>query len=306
MAKNIGKLAGLAALAGAAYMMSKGKGKSDDAGDQKTSSYTGDTKKVESDGVPLKTQAQSIAAADKSDKSTSISTKGATGTTTPGPDKSVPNLDVKPAPAPKPKVEAQVDKDVKPKSVSEPSDKSVRLAPENRDLEKNTSRGIPAKQKPVSTVSSSEEGMKNYKPRRTPAASTSSSSAEGMKNYKPRSTQPSSAKDPAVYGLKEAVKTTAKTAMPLVAPAVAAASRVPTPEQAAANRQAVYDNVKSGAKKVGNYLSDTFTMEGRERVKKEASGMKRGGAVKMASGGLTASRRGDGIAQRGKTRGKMC
>jgi len=28
--------------------------------------------------------------------------------------------------------------------------------------------------------------------------------------------------------------------------------------------------------------------------------------VKMASGGMTASRRGDGIAQRGKTRGKMC
>ena len=40
------------------------------------------------------------------------------------------------------------------------------------------------------------------------------------------------------------------------------------------------------------------------------SGMKRGGAVKrMASGGsvkVTASRRGDGSAQRGKTRGKMC
>jgi len=34
--------------------------------------------------------------------------------------------------------------------------------------------------------------------------------------------------------------------------------------------------------------------------------MKQGGTVKMASGGMTASRRGDGIAQRGKTRGKMC
>ena len=35
---------------------------------------------------------------------------------------------------------------------------------------------------------------------------------------------------------------------------------------------------------------------------------KRGGAVKkMASGGsVSASRRGDGIAQRGKTRGRMC
>jgi hypothetical protein len=54
MAKNVGRLAGLAALAGAAYMMSKGKGKgSDDAGDQKTSSYTGDTKKVEAKNEPF-------------------------------------------------------------------------------------------------------------------------------------------------------------------------------------------------------------------------------------------------------------
>jgi hypothetical protein len=35
-------------------------------------------------------------------------------------------------------------------------------------------------------------------------------------------------------------------------------------------------------------------------------GMKRGGMTKMASGGMTASRRGDGIASRGKTRGKIC
>jgi len=35
-------------------------------------------------------------------------------------------------------------------------------------------------------------------------------------------------------------------------------------------------------------------------------GMKRGGMTKMASGGMTASRRADGIAQKGKTRGKIC
>jgi hypothetical protein len=52
----------------------------------------------------------------------------------------------------------------------------------------------------------------------------------------------------------------------------------------------------------GDYLNKTFTMEGREQAKKENKekfGMKKGGAV-------SASRRGDGIAQRGKTRGKMC
>ena len=34
--------------------------------------------------------------------------------------------------------------------------------------------------------------------------------------------------------------------------------------------------------------------------------MKKGGMVKMASGGMTASRRADGIATKGKTRGKIC
>ena len=39
----------------------------------------------------------------------------------------------------------------------------------------------------------------------------------------------------------------------------------------------------------------------------KGDGMKRGGKVtKMASGGMTASRRADGIATKGKTRGKMC
>jgi hypothetical protein len=55
---------------------------------------------------------------------------------------------------------------------------------------------------------------------------------------------------------------------------------------------------------VGDYLNKTFTMEGREEVRKEAkdkSGMKKGGSVRSS-----ASSRGDGIAQRGKTRGKMC
>lgn len=93
----------------------------------------------------------------------------------------------------------------------------------------------------------------------------------------------------------------------------------------------VGDAVASGAKKVGSGIADyanrTFTLEGRERAKKEAdearakaasfrendedalskgSAMRRGGMTKMASGGMTASRRGDGIASRGKTRGKIC
>ena len=74
------------------------------------------------------------------------------------------------------------------KSVSTPSDKSIQLAPQNRDLETNMSRGTRTPAAPdatVNSVSSTAEGMKNYKPRRPVVAS---STEEGMKNYKPRRT----------------------------------------------------------------------------------------------------------------------
>jgi hypothetical protein len=231
--KNVGRLAGLAALAGAAYMMSRGKGKSDDAGDQKTSSYTKDTKKSESKDESFKPTNESAYAS----RSNMTPMRGV-GDATNGMD------------SPKPKVEAQVDKEAKGnadaktfKSVSEPSDKSIKLAPERRDLEKNTSRGIPAKQKPASTVSSSEAGMKNYKPRRTPAAPASA---------------PTTSKTP--------------------------------------------DAPKSAA------TTDKFKHE--MPIAKFFKGIREAGNrgnpdAKMASGGMTASRRGDGIATKGKTRCKM-
>jgi len=75
-----------------------------------------------------------------------------------------------------------------------------------------------------------------------------------------------------------------------------------TDEEKVANRAAIGDAVMSIPRGIGNYLGKTFSMEGREQAKKEGKeryGMKKGGAV-------SASSRGDGIAQRGKTRGKMC
>lgn len=109
----------------------------------------------------------------------------------------------------------------------------------------------------------------------------------------------------------------------------------PTSEQASANRQAAYDKVKSAGSKVVDYVKNFETpAERRSREAKESKDtppkartdsplgrkmesevlnnmitnppMRKGGAVKMASGGMTASRRGDGIASRGKTRGKIC
>jgi len=57
--------------------------------------------------------------------------------------------------------------------------------------------------------------------------------------------------------------------------------------------------------KSGSGPTDTRSVSQRLR---SAFGMKSGGATKMASGGMTssASKRADGIAVKGKTRGKMC
>lgn len=55
----------------------------------------------------------------------------------------------------------------------------------------------------------------------------------------------------------------------------------------------------------GSGTTDTRSVSQRLRA---AFGMNKGGATKMASGGMTssASKRADGIAVKGKTRGKMC
>jgi len=65
---------------------------------------------------------------------------------------------------------------------------------------------------------------------------------------------------------------------------------------------------KAAATAASQAIIDRLSRRTRPYMKDEAGNdMKRGGAVKkMASGGSTASRRADGIAQRGKTRGKMC
>jgi hypothetical protein len=124
--------------------------------------------------------------------------------------------------------------------------------------------------------------MKNYKPRSTPANPNYSN--EGRS-----STAPTIASK-----VGDAVKTAAKTAY----------SGVPTSEQAAANRQAAYDKVKSVGSSAVDYVKNFETpAERRSREAKEASGMKRGGMVSKVS---SASSRADGIATKGKTRGRIC
>ena len=179
--------------------------------------------------------------------------------------------------------------------------------------------------KPQSTVSSSEEGMKNYKPRRTPSASsnTVSSSEEGMKNYKPRRITPDagagrgfvnppsvSATDPrsAEAGMSRGTRTTSmagagrgfvnppapKPADPRSAEAgMSRGTRTTAPP---------FKGGQKGYDEAGNFMG------GQRGFDETGNPMKRGGMTKMASGGMTssASKRADGIATKGKTRGKIC
>jgi hypothetical protein len=57
-----------------------------------------------------------------------------------------------------------------------------------------------------------------------------------------------------------------------------------------------------------NLYNANPAMEDQIRQNMNSAGMKRGGAVKMASGGMasSASKRADGIATKGKTRGRIC
>ena len=68
------------------------------------------------------------------------------------------------------------------------------------------------------------------------------------------------------------------------------------------------DRQDAGAKRAGLNVEDYYE-SGKAQIDKQEGRFKRGGAVKkMASGGMTssASKRADGIATKGKTRGKMC
>jgi hypothetical protein len=216
--KNLGRLAGLAALAGAAYMGLKGKDK-DDAGDQKTSSYTGDTKKVEAGGASLESPEDTI-------KRSSAKAPG----------------DNKPIIANMPEEAAPMAP--KPDKVSR-APAAAKTDPTRRALEAGMSRGT----RTVRNDNYSNEGRSSAKP-----PSTVSSSAEGMKNYKPRVTPPA----------------------------------------------APFKGGQPGYDEAGNFLG------GRRGYDEAGNPMKKGGKVKkMASGGMTASRRADGIASRGKTKCKM-
>jgi hypothetical protein len=72
--------------------------------------------------------------------------------------------------------------------------------------------------------------------------------------------------------------------------------------------QSMVERQNAGAKRAGLSVDDYLT-SGKKTIDEQDGTFKRGGKVKkMASGGMTssASKRADGIATKGKTRGRMC
>jgi hypothetical protein len=114
----------------------------------------------------------------------------------------------------------------------------------------------------------------------------------GNDDYGPSAPKESKVSTPSAVKPKPAVETPAKT------------SRVPTSEQASANRAAAFEKVKGMGSSIANYFSNYETpaeRKAKERKEKAAKGSySSGGSVSSAS------KRADGIATKGKTRGKMC
>jgi hypothetical protein len=269
-------LAGLAALGALGYMINQQGNKVDltqpeSSGDSNPNRGAG----YNSTETRLNTPSQSIAAADQSSKG-SISTRGDFGVTTPGL-ASAPNLDYKsaaPVSQKPPAAPTAETKAVKPQA--KPSQQNLPPA--------NKSSASTASSKPVDTTNYSNEGRAGVGPdmRGKPQAG----------NRNPRTGRPMPFSDTA--------PTSTRTARPLPP----GARFVPGFGAVDEN-----DNIIPGY--MGGYNPDAATSgtsSRNPRTGRQMTTFKKGGAVKMASGGATssASRRADGIATKGKTRGKIC
>jgi hypothetical protein len=89
-------------------------------------------------------------------------------------------------------------------------------------------------------------------------------------------------------------------------PKKTSSNRVPTPEEAAANRKAAIDKLASMGKSVSDYVGNFETpAERSSRERKEKMGNAKGGKIKAFAKGGSVSSRGDGIAKKGFTKGRM-
>jgi hypothetical protein len=245
-------LAALAGLAGLAYAM-RNKGNKDDAGDQKTSSYTGDTKKVAASDDRMSNEDYIKSRMKKAPEAEDVNYGNEGRRTSMGVD-----TVIKAAP-----------KAAAAKPASSTSDA--------RNLESGMSRGTR-----TTSVAGAGRGVVN------PPMATASD---------PRSAE---------AGISRGTRTTsmAGAGRGLVNPPM------PTPKDSREAEAGMSRGTRTtappfkggqrGYDEAGNFMG------GQRGFDEAGNPMKKGGMTKMASGGMTASRRADGIATKGKTRGKIC
>ena len=181
-----------------------------------------------------------------------------------------------------------------PKTISKAAPKleTITTRKDPRLAEAGMSRGT--RSSAAKNPNYSNEGRNSVAPSKS--ISTSSSSEEGMRNYKPRSA-PSTPADPrsAESGMSRGTRTTSMTGAQNTALAKANTTAAKDEDARLGNIKAAKD-YNRGRDMEREVLNNMITNPP----------MKKGGVVKkMASGGMTASRRADGIASRGKTKCKM-
>jgi len=298
-------LAGLAALGFLGYKMSQmGKNK-DDAGDQKTSSYTGDTKKVEAKDEPRRQITDYMKKAPEAEgdnygnegRRTSMGVETATKANVP-------------------KIEAQADKETNATNVVPGGSKKRTEGNQPMPSLKAVERKAAARQTSMSTDAMRNASRANVAGANRQKAMAADPEAQAAKRVYPEELLVGGPGVKAVAGMAKNLanrggKEVAEYATPRLA---APAKQLTGPSKAdlmardraarAAGRQE--EMLKENAANYGLNPNAPGYDAAASSLRRNIGGddftiMKKGGAVKM-----TASRRGDGIASRGKTRGKIC
>ena len=315
MAKKLGRLAGLAALAGAAYMMRDKFGK-----DATGPAATADEEK--SSKARTDAQIKAVSGNKTDDKSSSSpSSSSYTGTTRNDSD-AAKNIGfgggknpkpVKSAPVVKPEVKAKN----LPKAGGDPS-QSKGVLRSDRDMTQNEAKTIlnqtpadKAKQaaKDRKDIASNKADSRAFQ-RNLDAAKVANLKSNAESQAKKTVARETTISTDALRNAsrKSARENTPKSKTP-AAPAFTTTKVAGTPPAKSRN---MLEEAKEEARRRAAASQTTRTSSSTSPVTRtpfpgsSALNKKHGGAVKMASGGMAASRRGDGIAQRGKTRGKMC
>jgi hypothetical protein len=296
-------LAGLAALGFLGYKLSQmGKDK-DNAGDQKTSSYTKDTKKVEAKDEPFKATNESSYTGTTKNKASNIGYGGGTDS-----DK---NLKLKSSPKAEAKVDAE-DKTTTTSSRAVPGGDAKRTEgnkpmPSLRAVESKVAARKDLMAAPSNQTSKSTDAMSN--------ASRAAAAQMRRSKLSPVDQIPGQSRRAPEGG--ERIDSTelgrnVSNTMSALTPIGGGLGKIGAEMSTAGRTQKAY-NAAQAERRAAEGMSPAEALAARQAAR-EAKTLNpnawlagpKGMAENFRKGGMTASRRGDGIATKGKTRGRIC